>query len=848
MAGFLYRGILLQQHKEPALSRNLREFLSADKISVLMDRAPVTNPDALTPEEIVQIARDARIIDERDGHALADKLDYHGLPPRLLVADAIDDEPYISSQLNPLLKNQQLAADGLRFAQRAARAEDVEFAVYKNLTDLEIHIPKKIADFRVRRIRGRYPADRRASQAYAANQDVLVVGVCALLHLARAILYNKPQTTAFITVAGDCIGNPINLEASLGITVGQALERCGLIDDPARVIIGGSMTGISVIDTDKTLVTPTTRAILAFRRNPKALDFTCIGCSRCVHVCPQGLNPFYLFRSIQRRRYDMFRSLDAQMCIGCGTCSYMCPAKLDLSDTIMRAKRQLRPMLLSINNAEQKVLARDEADFESYMSDWRLQGAQRVYLRTQKQLARELAQQEAAALRERDAALATAKSEMEAADQAHQQELAAADKELEQALADGQHSYSLAEEKGEKALEQGRQLIEQAQQAADQVAQEGEQAIAAAQAQADQVARDGERQLEEARRQGQQLEKEAQRQTTGAQKDAQQLQKDGERQIADAQKAVDAVRKDGEKLLRDAENNVARVRKDGEKRISEANRALTRTQEKLLRAEQDGGKSTPEQLEELRQAVALAGQQQRQAAQWLQDEEKRAQQEVLQVQQQAALLVHQAENQVAAARQQAATLAQQGQAGIAQSQAQEDATAKETQKQLALLALQIQKNHQQAFEAVKQTRLQQSLLHRKALDALEAEKAHFAQTKQALEVALAQCKEKITGYLQQEQRSCRQRKAQADAAHVQEQQRYERRQQEIAAEYNQKLAQIRAEDSAAHLQADLVLAQAQRESQLARRAAQRANEALTGRSLAQQRAAHQKAMTGGSRK
>ena len=29
MAGFFYKGILLQQHKEPALSRDLREFVNA---------------------------------------------------------------------------------------------------------------------------------------------------------------------------------------------------------------------------------------------------------------------------------------------------------------------------------------------------------------------------------------------------------------------------------------------------------------------------------------------------------------------------------------------------------------------------------------------------------------------------------------------------------------------------------------------------------------------------------------------------------------------------------------------------------------------------------------------------
>ncbi len=68
-----------------------------------------------------------------------------------------------------------------------------------------------------------------------------MVGVGALIHLARAVAFNKPQTTTFITVAGDCIGNPTNLEVSLGMTVGQVLERCGLIEDPARVVVGGSI-------------------------------------------------------------------------------------------------------------------------------------------------------------------------------------------------------------------------------------------------------------------------------------------------------------------------------------------------------------------------------------------------------------------------------------------------------------------------------------------------------------------------------------------------------------------------------------------------------------------------------
>ncbi|MEM1485410.1 4Fe-4S dicluster domain-containing protein [Oscillospiraceae bacterium PP1C4] len=379
MAGFLYKGILLQQHKEPALSRDLREFFNADTVTAHMSRHPVDKPDDLSPDEIIEIAREAHIIDERDGKLLADKLSlYRRHTPQLLVADAIDDEPYISSQINPLLKNQKLTCEGLKLAQRATGVQTAYIAVYKNLTDLDIKVPKVIGDYQVKRIRGRYPAEYQASKTYDSAHAALLIGAGAMIHLARAVLYNKPQTTTFITVAGNCVGNPTNLEVSLGMTVMQVLERCGLINDPGRVIVGGSMTGISVIDTENTLITPTTRAVLAFREDAKELNLNCIGCSRCVHVCPEGLNPFFLYRSVKYKRYQDFRKLDPQMCIGCGTCSYMCPAKLDLSHTIQEGIQEFRHMSGSMRAASVAAAKRETKAFEQYMEDFHIAKAEKA--------------------------------------------------------------------------------------------------------------------------------------------------------------------------------------------------------------------------------------------------------------------------------------------------------------------------------------------------------------------------------------------------------------------------------------------------------------------------------------
>ena len=529
MAGFFYKGILLQQHKEPALSRDLREFVNADTIGVTMDRPPVGDADSLTPAEIASLARDAHIVDERDGQPLADKLAAcQQTPPRLLIADAVDDEPYLSSQLGPLLKNPAHSALGLRLAQRAAGAAEAQFAVYKNLTDLDIRIPRKIEGFSVRRIRGRYPAEYQASQAFEADDDVLLIGVGALIQLARAVLFNRPQTTTFVTVAGDCIGNPTNLEVSLGMTVAQVLERCGLIEDPARVVVGGSMTGISVIDTENTLVTPSTRAVLAFRQDFKSLGFGCIGCSRCVHVCPKGLNPFFIYRAVQEKRYAAFRTLDAQMCIGCGTCSYMCPAKLDLSETVQKAARSFKPMAGSIRTNAALLAKKDAADYESYLADYALHRAQIDHRRA------------LAAARRADE-----KRRGEAA-AAH----AAADREADRALAQALEASQAAQRAADEALAQALRRKQEAGQAADSAFAQAERQRQAAEQAADKSVSDAAAAAEAADRA-------AERADAAALKRMQAEEKAADKAFSDALKVQQSAEKDAAKALAKAERNSA---------------------------------------------------------------------------------------------------------------------------------------------------------------------------------------------------------------------------------------------------------------------------------------------------
>lgn len=350
------KGIILTQHKEPAFSRPLVRFVNPQTEALLLDRPATFNPNALSAEEVIEVARQAQIVDERDGKPLYRKLiRARARNASAVIADALDDEPYVSSQINPMMKLREEAVRGLRLCARVAKCNKVLIMAYKNIADIETRIPLSIEGVRVKRIRGGYPAESRLSKLKLGDGYKLVVGVGALVHLHRAVARSKRQSTVFITVAGNCVANPMNLEVSIGMTVSQVLERCGLTDEPTRIVCGGPMTGIAVMDAEKTLVTYTTRAVLAFRENVKDMRYACIGCGRCEQVCPKGLNPMYIQRFTLNSYFAHLKPFDAHLCIGCGTCSYICPSKLDVSGTVARAKKYAIDHFIALNEDSEEA-------------------------------------------------------------------------------------------------------------------------------------------------------------------------------------------------------------------------------------------------------------------------------------------------------------------------------------------------------------------------------------------------------------------------------------------------------------------------------------------------------------
>ncbi|MGD2137238.1 MAG: electron transport complex subunit RsxC [Gammaproteobacteria bacterium] len=289
------------------------------------------------------------------------KLDTARQGVELLLINGVECEPYISCDDRLLQERAPAVIEGVKILRHIVRPAACVIAVEDNMpaalqslrTALDSAGETGIGVVSVPSI---YPAggERQLikvltgrevpSQGLPADIGIICQNVGTAAAVYNAIVKRRPLLSRIVTVTGEGVTSPQNIDSLIGTPVSWLVERCGgYTADVDRLLIGGPMMGYAV-GTDRVPVIKTTNCVLAVSRDempPPPPAQPCIRCSKCVDVCPADLLPQQLYWYARSSDHDSAQDYDLFDCIECGCCAYVCPSHIPLVQYYRHAKMEI---------------------------------------------------------------------------------------------------------------------------------------------------------------------------------------------------------------------------------------------------------------------------------------------------------------------------------------------------------------------------------------------------------------------------------------------------------------------------------------------------------------------------
>ena len=308
---------------------------------------PIPTAEELTPDAIIEIAREAAVYDELDGIPLWEKLSHwqmtdEDLAPlhSVLVADGTANDVFGSAAWAVLKEQPTMVLYGLQMAAKAIRFTRCHIATMLPKKRRRA-LKKAVGRQNVYTVGDEYPVTVFADR----NMETYRIGVQACLALAQAIKQGKRHTHIVVTVAGDALPAPRNFRVPFGTDIGVLLTAAQA-QGGYRLVLGDAMTGIAT-EYRHTPLLPGMTTLLAMMPRRVRTPGPCIGCGRCAEVCHAGLLPYEIARRSENMHYERLQHLHPSVCDGCGACSYICPAGRDVAAEVVEAGKTKGTMFLN---------------------------------------------------------------------------------------------------------------------------------------------------------------------------------------------------------------------------------------------------------------------------------------------------------------------------------------------------------------------------------------------------------------------------------------------------------------------------------------------------------------------
>lgn len=278
-----------------------------------------------------------------------------GMKAEVLLINGVECEPYLTSDHRMMLEHSAELVVGIQLLMRALNVSSAVVGIENNKPDaiekmnslLNGHSAISVVPLRVKYPQGGEKQLIKAvtgrevpSGALPISVGAVVTNIATTFAVYEAVQKNKPLFERVVTVTGKSMKSPANFRVRIGTSINELIEAAGGIpENCGKIINGGPMMGKAVTNTEIPVTKGTSGVLMMPETEAKRGQVqVCIRCSRCVSVCPMGLEPYLLMAVSEKQIWDRAEFERVMDCIECGSCSYTCPANRPLLDYIRLGK------------------------------------------------------------------------------------------------------------------------------------------------------------------------------------------------------------------------------------------------------------------------------------------------------------------------------------------------------------------------------------------------------------------------------------------------------------------------------------------------------------------------------